>query len=58
MVLFLILVAIVLILIMMVVFLGLLAVVQIRMAGMKVVDFWSFVKANETLNKLYAFSKK
>lgn len=34
------------------------AVLQIRMAGMKVTDFWSFVKANETLNKLYAFSKK
>ena len=34
------------------------AVLQIRMAGMKVRDFWSFVKANETLNKLYAFSKK
>ena len=25
---------------------------------MNVKDFWSFVKANETLNKLYAFSKK
>ena len=43
---------------MMIVFLGLLAVVQIRMAGINVKDFWSFVKANETLNKLYAFSKK
>ena len=42
----------------MVVFLALLAVVQLRMAGIKVKDFWSFVKANETLNKLYAFSKK
>lgn len=35
-----------------------LAVAQIKMAGMNVKDFWSFVKANETLNKLYAFSKK
>lgn len=35
-----------------------LAVAQIRMAGMKVKDFWSFIKANDTLNKLYAFSKK
>lgn len=35
-----------------------LAVAQIKMAGMKVKDFWSFIKANETLNKLYAFSKK
>lgn len=35
-----------------------LAVFQIKMAGMKVKDFWTFIKANETLNKLYAFSKK
>ena len=35
-----------------------LAVAQIKMAGMNVKDFWSFIKANETLNKLYAFSKK
>ena len=35
-----------------------LAVIQIKMAGMNVKDFWRFVKANETLNKLYAFSKK
>ena len=53
-----ILLAIIFILILMVIFLALLAVVQLRMAGIKVKDFWSFVKANETLNKLYAFSKK
>lgn len=35
-----------------------LAVAQIKMAGMNVKDFWTFIKANETLNKLYAFSKK
>lgn len=35
-----------------------LAVFQIKMAGMYVKDFWSFIKANETLDKLYAFSKK
>ena len=35
-----------------------LAVFQIKMAGMKVKDFWSFIKANETLDKLYEFSKK
>jgi len=35
-----------------------LAVAQIKMAGMNVKDFWSFIKANETLNKLYAFSRK
>ena len=35
-----------------------LAVFQIKMAGMNVKEFWSFIKANETLDKLYAFSKK
>lgn len=35
-----------------------LAVAQIKMAGMNVKDFWTFIKANETLNKLYAFSRK
>ena len=39
-------------------FLTLLAVWQIKMAGMEVKDFWSFIKANETLDKLYAFSVK
>lgn len=38
--------------------LTLLAVFQIKMAGMEVKDFVSFVKANDTLNKLYAFSVK
>ena len=43
---------------MMIVFLLLFAVLQIKMAGINVKDFWSFIKANETLNKLYAFSVK
>ena len=34
------------------------AVFQIKSAGMKVKDFWSFVKANETLDKLYRFAKR
>ncbi len=34
------------------------AIYQIKMAGMEVKDFWSFMKANDTLNKLYAFSIK
>ena len=34
------------------------AVFQIKAAGMKVKDFWTFIKANQTLDKLYAFSKK
>ncbi len=50
--------AIVLILLTVILFLTLLAVSQIKMAGMKVKDFWSFIKANDTLDKLYAFSVK
>ena len=34
------------------------AVMQIKMAGMEVRDFWTFIKANDTLEKLYAFSLK
>lgn len=51
-------VAIIILLIMMIVLLTLLAVAQIKMAGIEVKDFWSFIKANDTLNKLYAFSVK
>ena len=46
------------ILITIILFLTLLAVFQIKMAGMEVKDFVSFIKANDTLNKLYAFSVK
>lgn len=34
------------------------AIMQIKMAGIEVKDFWSFIKANEELDKLYLFSKK
>lgn len=34
------------------------SVFQIKAAGMKVKDFWTFIKANQTLDKLYAFSKR
>ena len=34
------------------------AIMQINMAGTEVKDFWSFIKANEELDKLYLFSKK
>ncbi len=51
-------VAIIILLLMMIILLTLLAVVQIKMAGIEVKDFWSFIKANDTLNKLYAFSVK
>lgn len=50
--------ALIVVLITIILFLIALAVAQIKMAGMNVRDFWSFIKANETLNKLYAFSKK
>ncbi|MBR1803188.1 MAG: hypothetical protein IJ777_04435 [Clostridia bacterium] len=34
------------------------AIFQIRMAGIKVKDFWGFIQANEMLDKLYNFSKR
>ena len=34
------------------------AILQIRMAGIKIKDFWGFVQANQMLDKLYAFSKR
>lgn len=34
------------------------AVMQLKLAGMNVKDFWSFIEANQMLDKLYAFSKK
>ena len=38
--------------------LTIMAVYQIKKAGMTVTDFWSFIKANELLDKLYAFSER
>lgn len=34
------------------------AIAQIRLAGIKVKDFWSFIEANQVLDKLYRFAKK
>ena len=34
------------------------AVMQIKLAGMNVKDFWSSIEANQILDKLYEFSKK
>lgn len=34
------------------------AILQIKLAGMNVKDFWSFIEANQTLDKLYRFSKR
>lgn len=50
--------AIIFILILVIIFLSVFAVYQIKMAGMKVTDFWTFIKANDTLDKLYFFSVK
>ena len=34
------------------------SVMQIRLAGIKIKDFWSFIQANQLLDKLYIFSRK
>ena len=34
------------------------SVMQLRLAGIKVKDFWGFIQANQLLDKLYVFSKK
>ena len=34
------------------------SIFQIKSAGMDVKDFWTFIKANQILDKLYAFSKR
>ena len=31
---------------------------QIKLFGINVKDFWSFIEANQTLDKLYQYSKK
>ena len=33
-------------------------VMQIKLAGINVKDFWSFIQANQILDKLYEFSQK
>lgn len=50
--------AVVFILLTLILILTVIAVAQIKMAGMNVKDFWSFIQANDTLDKLYAFSIK
>jgi len=45
-------------LIFLILILTLFAIAQIRLAGMKVKDFWSFIEANQMLDKLYKFSVK
>lgn len=48
----------IIILVLVIVVLSVIAVMQIKLAGMEVKDFWSFIKANDTLDKLYAFAIK
>ena len=33
-------------------------IMQIRLAGMKVKDFWDFIEANQMLDKLYRFARQ
>ena len=34
------------------------AIMQIKLLGIKVKDFWDFIEANEMLDKLYKFAKQ
>lgn len=34
------------------------AIMQIKLSGIKIKDFWGFIRANQMLDKLYIFSKK
>lgn len=34
------------------------AVMQLKLIGLNVKDFWTFIEANQMLDKLYKFSKK
>jgi biopolymer transport protein ExbB/TolQ len=34
------------------------AVLQIKLFGMRVKDFWSFIEANQMLDKLYKFARQ
>lgn len=34
------------------------AIMQIKLAGINVKDFWTFIKANQILDELYVFTKR
>lgn len=34
------------------------AILQIKLFGITIKDFWSFIEANQTLDRLYEYSKK
>ena len=46
------------VLIFLVISLFILAIFQLKMAGLNVKDFWKFIEANQMLDKLYEFSIK
>lgn len=50
--------AIAFILVVFIVILIIAAINQIQMAGIKIKDFWSFIEANDSLDKLYAFAQR
>ena len=50
--------AIIFILLILIVLLIFVAIAQLRAAGIKVTDFYSFVKANESLDQLYVFAER
>ncbi len=46
------------ILIFVIVTLVVLPIMQLKISGIKVKDFWTFIEANQLLDQLYEFSKK
>lgn len=51
-------IAIIMMLIVIILVLVLFAVMQLSLAGIKIKDFWSFIEANQALDKLYVFSRR
>lgn len=46
------------ILIFIIFFLIMYSIMQLKLAGIKVKDFWSFIEANQVLDKLYIFANQ
>lgn len=51
-------ISIILVLLFIIISLVVFAIMQLNLAGIKVKDFWSFIEANQMLDKLYIYSKK
>lgn len=45
------------VLLLVIVTLAIFVLLQIKLAGIHITDFWDFIQANEELDKLYRFSK-